>query len=92
MNAVALDERIEQDRRSRPRFRALLQGRLEFAGRSMTLNCTVRNLTDRGARLSFGSLVALPHEFDLVIDSRNSKRKARLVWSTGLDGGVVFLD
>jgi PilZ domain len=91
MLAAVPKERIEQDRRDNPRMRCLLQGRLEFNSRSMTLNCAIRNLTDQGARLIFGAAVALPREFELVVESQNRRLKAQLIWSTGLESGVMFL-
>jgi hypothetical protein len=53
-----------------------------------TVDCLVRNLAEHGARLKFGGTPWLPEEFELRIDGRNDKRKARKVWLRDGEMGV----
>jgi hypothetical protein len=91
MLAVMNAGELEQDRRRKPRQRCLLHGRLEFESRKLTINCDIRNLTEKGARLQFGAAFALPYEFVLVIESQNRTLRARLMWSIGIECGVMFV-
>jgi hypothetical protein len=91
MLAVIADDAREQDRRDSSRQRCLLHGRLEFDSRKLSLNCNIRNLTATGARLQFGAAFALPYEFILVIESQNRTLRARLMWSIGIECGVMFV-
>ncbi len=81
----------DADRRIAPRMRCLLQGRMVFNYKGSTLDCLVRNLSQTGARLAFNDPVALPHEFELVIEAQGVTYNARLVWSTGTAAGIRFI-
>ena len=79
-----------QERRSSKRWGAYLKGRIVFNNRSSVLDCTVRNLSDTGAGISFAGISPLPTEFELEIPNRGFRAHGRLIWSRGTNHGVMF--
>src|SRR5215218_10453290 len=79
------------EKRSSKRWHTVLTGQVVFNNRSSVLTCTVRDLSEIGARICFTDAFELPPEFDLEIPSRGLRLPARLVWSRGANYGVVFL-
>lgn len=79
------------ERRSETRRRALLGAQVVMNGKFSTVDCLVRNLAEHGARLHFGGAPWVPEEFELRIDGRNEKRRARKVWMRDGDMGVALL-
>jgi hypothetical protein len=64
-------------------------GRIVFnAGRS-TINCTVRNLSSKGAKLQVTSVVGIPDTFDLLLEG-TARQPCRVVWRTLKELGVQF--
>lgn len=54
------------------------------------MNCTVRNVSERGAKLAVAEPHQVPVAFELVISGAGSKI-ARKVWFKGGEMGVKFL-
>jgi len=84
-------DKPKQERRdeARRRRRALKRARINFKGRSATIDCTVLNLSDRGARLKVESPIGIPDPFDLVLDNA-SVRGCRVTWRKATQIGVEF--
>jgi diguanylate cyclase (GGDEF)-like protein len=61
------------------RRRVLKAGQILFNGRSSTMNCTVRTLSDEGAGLEVSSSATLPSRFDLVIKADRFDKSCRIV-------------
>jgi hypothetical protein len=80
----------EEGRRARPRNRTVLKGQVVFNNRASALDCTVRDLSDTGARVTFADVSIPPPEFELEIPSKGLRVHARLVWSRGATHGVAF--
>jgi hypothetical protein len=80
------------ERRSGKRWRTVLKARIVFNGRSSVLDCTVRDLSDTGARIYFADVSELPPEFELVIPNRGLRVPSRLMWSRGANHGIEFLE
>jgi hypothetical protein len=53
-------DKPKQERQARRRRRALKTARITFKGRCATIDCTVLNLSDRGARLKVESPLEFP--------------------------------
>lgn len=68
----------------------MLKGQIVFNGRASALDCTVQDLSDTGARITFADISLPPPEFELEIPSRGLRARARLVWSRGATHGVAF--
>jgi PilZ domain len=77
------------NKRIAPRHRVLKQGRLAFDSGG-SVDCTVRNLSDTGARLEVVTPVGLPETFTLVIPSDKFARRCHAVWSHDKRIGVAF--
>ncbi len=79
----------DTDNRSTPRRTTLKGGHLVFnAGRS-SIDCTVRNLSAKGAKLLVASVVGIPDTFDLVLDG-HSRQPCRVKWRRLKELGVEF--
>ena len=55
------------ERRKELRSRTLLGGVIAFNERRSTLDCSVRNFSERGARIEFTNIALLPDTFDLTV-------------------------
>ena len=79
----------DTENRQSQRRTTLKGGRIVFnAGRS-TIDCTVRNLSGRGAKLLVSSVVGIPDTFDLMLDG-HSRQPCRVAWRTLKELGVEF--
>src|SRR6478609_8266252 len=83
--------RLMEKRNSTP-TRCLLTGRIIFNNRTSVIDCTVRDISDTGARIIFAQLVLVPAEFDLDIPKRGPAVHVHLMWSKGNEHGVMFGD
>ncbi|MFN3889245.1 MAG: PilZ domain-containing protein [Beijerinckiaceae bacterium] len=81
-----------QEKRIHQRTRTLYKGQVVTEGRFSLIDCTVRDLSDGGARIEFDAAYTPPPQFELQIPSRQFRRQARTVWSSGLRHGVMFFD
>ncbi|CCD85336.1 Putative diguanylate cyclase/phosphodiesterase [Bradyrhizobium sp. ORS 285] len=80
------------DRRKEPRKRVLKRGQIVSASLGVVVDCTVRNVSARGAALRIDAPFAVPTEFDLVIPGDGTRRCVRLRWQVGTDLGVDYVD
>jgi hypothetical protein len=80
-----------EQRRSNKRTRTLLEGRIVFNNRFSLIECTVRDISDSGAQISFAHPVEIPDDFDLEIPKRELSVRARVRWSNGKNYGVMFI-
>jgi hypothetical protein len=78
------------EKRREPRKRTLKRGRLVFNDGRSVIDCVVRNLSPSGALLVLPSLLGIPQEFDLHIDSNRNCRAARIIWKGDGKIGVEF--
>jgi hypothetical protein len=81
---------MEDDRRKSHRNRTLKGGRIVTNDGHSTFDCTVRNLSEEGAKLVVASIIGVPHRFRLsMIDGRNFD--CETIWHTETELGVRFL-
>ena len=78
-----------EERRGIPRRRVLKSGTIAF-GRAGGYDCTIRNLSDKGACLEVESPVGIPEIFTLVIPQDAIMRTAHVQWRQAKRIGVVF--
>ena len=71
----------ETDKRASKRRRTVLTGKVLFNNRASVFDCTVRDLFDTGAQLTFADVSALPHDFELEIPSKDMLVQAHVMWS-----------
>jgi hypothetical protein len=82
--SAAMDEK-----RVTPRHRVLKHGVLAFDGGG-SVDCMVRNVSIKGARLEVASPIGLPEAFTLVIEVDQFKRHCHAIWGHDKRVGVVF--
>ena len=80
----------EVDQRAVSRRTTLKGGRIAFNGGRSTVDCTVRNLSSKGAKLLVSSVVGIPDTFDLVL-SDHSRQACRVKWRSLKELGVEFV-
>src|SRR5919205_2083830 len=78
------------DKRTTPRLRSFLKGRVLFNGGQNSLECLVRDLSSTGARLELSASVTLPDRFDLYLPHRDETCKVHSQWRRGTQLGVAF--
>jgi len=71
-----------------PRQRVLKAGSIIFGGAG--IDCSVRNLSEKGAVLEVASVVGIPTDFSLIIQSDNINCRSRVVWRKLNRIGVAF--
>jgi len=77
------------EKRTAPRHRVLKHGTLAFGGGG-GIDCTVRNISESGARLDVVNPIGLPLSFTLVIQTDHFMRRCHPVWSNDKQIGVAF--
>ena len=79
----------DTEKRGVQRRSTLKGGKIVFnAGRS-TIDCTLRNLSSTGAKLTVSSVGGMPDTFDLVLDG-GAKQPCRIKWRRLKEIGVEF--
>jgi PilZ domain len=77
-----------EERRGNQRHRTLKAGTISFGGGA--IDCTVRNLSEKGAALDVVSPLGIPDRFILVIESDRLQLPCRVVWRKEKRIGVQF--
>jgi hypothetical protein len=78
------------DHRNTNRVRSFLRGEIVHSNGSSKTECTVRDISDGGARIEAPVSVTVPEHFVLAIPQRNLRHRARMIWRHGTELGVVF--
>jgi hypothetical protein len=79
-----------EDRRKDHRNRTLKGGRIVTNDGHSTFDCTIRNLSEDGAKLIVASIIGIPQHFDLVLlDGRHFR--CETIWHTETEIGAKFL-
>ena len=77
------------DHRLASRRTTLKGGRIVFNTGRSTVDCTVRNLSAKGAKLQVASVVGIPDTFDLLLDG-GMRQPCRVAWRRLKELGVEF--
>jgi hypothetical protein len=75
--------------RSEHRKRTLKQAKIVLTDWTI-MDCTIRDISEKGARLVLGDVVTLPTEFRLLFVSSNTIVPVRVLWQRGTAAGVGF--
>ncbi len=78
-----------EERRSAPRLRTFKSGKIVFNNDFSVFDCVVRNMTEHGACLEFGSVVGVPASFELRL-ADGTRHICHLVWRFDNRMGVSF--
>lgn len=80
------------EKRNVPRHKSLLRGYVYFGGSPSAVDCTVRDISDAGARLKFAGPPVASDSLTLSIPAKSQTFQARVIWQEGNDIGVAFAD
>ncbi|THF48024.1 PilZ domain-containing protein [Allorhizobium terrae] len=78
------------EKRKVSRQRALKAARIVLKGGSSTMDCTVKNLSDIGAKLVGDNFLAVPDDFDVLMDGFE-KRHCVVRWRNLKELGIEFV-
>jgi hypothetical protein len=78
------------NKRSSPRQRVLKSGKIVFANGSFSIDCTIRNISETGARLQVPTTVSIPDKFTLVDAHAGTRHEVRVAWRKKDQIGVRF--
>jgi diguanylate cyclase (GGDEF)-like protein len=79
------------DRRSVRRQRVLKRGQIFFPDVPSAIECTVRDISSRGARLRVSAPLMAPSQFAVALGHSSERTPVELVWQTGNELGVRFV-
>jgi hypothetical protein len=72
------------------RHRVLLTGKISYGARDFALDCSVRDLSDRGARICVPDAIALPQDVSILILREGLVCHGEVIWSESPLHGVAF--
>ena len=72
------------------RSRTFLKGIVYYDNRRASIECTIRDLSDTGARVEFTTLVTVPDNIELHIPQKQTFLPARVRRRDGYEIGVSF--
>jgi len=80
-----------QDKRGAPRHRVLKDGKIVSMDKWSIIDCSIRDLSETGARLACEDPLTVPEHFRLIIPSYLTIRDASVVWRRKGQVGVRFV-
>lgn len=86
-----LEQPGQAERRTSPRTRVLKKGKLIHPNNVSVFDCTIRDISDTGARLTCEQTGLLPNELQLMFHAIREVRYVRVVWRRPGELGVQFL-
>lgn len=78
------------DKRASPRHRTFKSGQIN-ADRCPSVDCVIRNLSEKGACLEIDSALVPADEFGLVIRPESIYRHCKVTWRRPRQIGVIFI-
>lgn len=78
------------ERRKSTRNKSFLRGCVYFNNRRSAVDCLIRDLSERGARIIFSDAVNIPDVVDLYIPQKEETVRARVHWRHGGEIGLAF--
>jgi hypothetical protein len=86
---MTCEERRMKERRTVARNRTLKSGKIRVNIRTSMIDCTIRNLSQKGALLLVPSIIDIPDQFTLEMSDR-TRRDCRVTWRGDNRIGVEF--
>jgi hypothetical protein len=87
----ALVKPDQHDARLSPRRRVLKAGVVATNNRHLTASCTVRDISETGARLRVDSSLSVPDTFELIIEIDGLEANCQVVWRSANEVGAKFI-
>ncbi len=89
-NGLRVSDEQSEERRPNQRRRFLLGGIVVLADGARTFDCTIRNQSAGGAKISHAKDVQLPLSFRLINIRDRIVYDAELIWAKESESGVAF--
>jgi PilZ domain len=89
-NHVMSEEDENTELRIARRNKVLKAGKILIAGNLGVVDCTIRDMSETGARIVTGDQMAIPNAFRLVVPMDNIMREAIVKWRRGTLIGIAF--
>jgi hypothetical protein len=83
--------RPPHERRSEPRRRVFLKGKIVYPQNSFSADCTIRDLSAGGARIAVNPEAISADPF-LIVVKQAVVHQSRTAWQVGLQAGLRFVD
>ncbi len=80
----------EDNKRIAPRNRVLKSAKIVHLSNWSLVDCTVRDMSETGAKLIVGDQAAVPNDFRFLLTSDNTICNAHVVWRRGDMIGITF--
>jgi PilZ domain len=80
----------EENKRGAPRARVLKGAKILALDRWTVVDCTVRDISETGAKLLCGDPMAIANEVRFLLPTENTIRNARVVWRRETMIGIEF--
>jgi hypothetical protein len=87
----AQDDGKKDSRRGGPRQRVLLAGKIVFDNGARSFDCTIRDLTETGAKVKMEGADLLPSTVFLIDMKRGLGIESRVAWIRPPEAGLAFL-
>lgn len=81
---------IIDENRHTGRIRSFLRGEIVHSNGASRTECTVRDISETGARIQVPKSVTLPEFFDLSIPQKGLHERAKIIWIKDGEIGVTF--
>lgn len=78
------------ERRKQQRDKVVYGGVATVNDRGATRDCVVRNISETGAAIEFGSATGVPEEIALTIPRKARTYPSKVVWRRGNVAGLAF--
>jgi hypothetical protein len=79
------------NKRQSPRKRVLKTAKIYRLNGAHAMDCTLRDISETGARIVCKDQLALPNEMKLVLPMDGLMQMARVVWRKGDLAGIEFM-
>ena len=78
------------ERRQTARARVIYGGVIAYNGRQSTVDCTIRNFSEDGAKVELDNPAMLPDVIDLLIARKSRAFPAKITWRQAHQLGLSF--
>jgi hypothetical protein len=81
----------EEQRRRAPRQKSFLRGCIYFNNRRSSVECLIRDISHKGARILISNEVNIPNVVELYIPQKEQTLRARVEWRQEDEMGLAFV-
>lgn len=79
------------ERRPKPRKRVVFGGRISYQDGKQYFDCTIRDLSETGARITLKPGQPIPSNIYLIDKLNHIVHESKVVWNNGREAGLEFV-